>query len=273
MSSEMMMTGAGLASGPDWLLGHGGPVSPSWLLGQGSSLGFNPWVVLSIVLGFVALVLIRHALGEEKLPRGEFTLGVLAAAAGMAICSIGLKLDLPMALLLMCNWLAVYVGIFFLSFRQPVYGALSFAAIVFITCGIYVLNGAPFVAAATMIVYAGAIIIVFLFVLMFAQSNTLQQADLKLNSPWASATAGALLLMLMLLAIRQIPASAAASKPSSTVASLGKAMFTDYLWTVELAGALLLIATVAAILIAQDDDHDSEEAYETDSDTHPIARS
>jgi NADH:ubiquinone oxidoreductase subunit 6 (subunit J) len=79
--------------------------------------------------------------------------------------------------------------------------------------------------------------------------------------------------MLMLLAIRQIPASAAASKPSSTVASLGKAMFTDYLWTVELAGALLLIATVAAILIAQDDDHDSEEAYDADSDTHPIARS
>jgi hypothetical protein len=50
-------------------------------------------------------------------------------------------------------------------------------------------------------------------------------------------------------------------------------MFTDYLWTVELAGALLLIATVAAILIAQDDDHDSEEAYDADSDTHPIARS
>lgn len=267
MSSEMTMAGDGFASGSEWLLGQAG------LVGQAVSLGFNPWVVLSIVLGFVALVLIRHALGEEKLPRGEFTLGVLAAAAGMAICSIGLKLDLPMALLLMCNWLAVYVGIFFLSFRQPVYGALSFAAIVFITCGIYVLNGAPFVAAATMIVYAGAIIIVFLFVLMFAQSNTLQPTDLKINSPWASASAGALLLTLMLLAIRQIPATAAVSKPASTVVSLGKAMFTDYLWTVELAGALLLIATVAAILIAQDDDHDAEQAYEAESETHPIARS
>lgn len=261
MSSEMMMAGAGSAT----------PVA--WLLGQGSSLAFNPWIVLSIALGFVALLLIRHALGEDKLPRGEFAIGVLAAAAGMAICSIGLKLDLPMSLLLMCNWLAVYVGIFFLSFRQPVYGALSFAAIVFITCGIYVLNGAPFVAAATMIVYAGAIIIVFLFVLMFAQSNTLQPADLKLNNPLSSAAAGALLLVLMLLAIRQIPATSAASKPSSTVVSLGKAMFTDYLWTVELAGALLLIATVAAILIAQDDDHESGEATDAESDTHPIARS
>ncbi len=103
-----------------------------------------------------------------------------------------------------------------------------------------------------MIVYAGATIIVFLFVLMFAQRSKLQPYDVHLNMPWLAVIAGCVIFGLLSFAVSTMPIAPAAAIQDSTVADFGKLMFSDYLWTVELAGALLLIATIAAILIAQD---------------------
>ena len=53
--------------------------------------------------------------------------------------------------------------------RNPIYSALWFASVVLSTCGLFLLASAPFLAAGTIIVYAGAIIVTFLFVIMLAQ--------------------------------------------------------------------------------------------------------
>ena len=53
--------------------------------------------------------------------------------------------------------------------RNPVYSALWFALTTLAVCGLFLLNSAPFLAASTIIVYAGAIIVTFLFVIMLAQ--------------------------------------------------------------------------------------------------------
>ena len=183
--------------------------------------------------------------------------------------------------------LATGGGVGFLVAREPVYAALGFATAVLSVCGVLFMQSALFIAAATMIVYAGATIIIFLFVLMFAQQSDLRPYDLQLNHPLVAATIGAILLatitmcvtgenaVLAIKADMTRPMSLAilpehlrsdASKESSkkseakdssqrfvpkSTAGLGRSLYTDYLIAVELAGTVLLVATVGAIALAQ----------------------
>jgi len=116
-----------------------------------------------------------------------------------------------------------------------------------------------------MIVYAGATIIIFLFVLMFAQQGDLTTYDVRLNKPALAAVIGAIFLGTIVLSVQAIPESdkvagnAAIARPlsqsgetePSSTARLGRSMFTEYLFMVELAGTLLLVATIGSIAVAQ----------------------
>jgi NADH:ubiquinone oxidoreductase subunit 6 (subunit J) len=72
--------------------------------------------------------------------------------------------------------------------------ALSFALVVLSTCGLFLLQAAPFLMAATGIIYAGAIIVTFLFVIMLAQQAGLADADRRSREPFLSVVAGFVLL-------------------------------------------------------------------------------
>ena len=67
---------------------------------------------------------------------------------------------------------ALLCAVLMITSRKPVYAALWFALVTFSTCGLFLLQSAPFLAAATIIVYAGAIIVTFLFVMMLAAGYT-----------------------------------------------------------------------------------------------------
>ena len=69
--------------------------------------------------------------------------------------------------------------------QNPARAALSFALVVLSTCGLFLLLAAPFLMAATIIVYAGAIVVTFLFVIMLAPADGLSDADAR--SPRAAA--------------------------------------------------------------------------------------
>jgi NADH:ubiquinone oxidoreductase subunit 6 (subunit J) len=77
---------------------------------------------------------------------------------------------------------------------QPARAALSFTLVVLATCGLFLLLAAPFLFAATIIVYAGAIIVIFLFVLMLAQQTGRDDADLRSREPLLSVLTGFVLL-------------------------------------------------------------------------------
>ena len=78
--------------------------------------------------------------------------------------------------------LALLASAGFILFRQPVYAAVSFTATVLFASVLYIMLSAAYVAAATMVIYAGATIIIFLFVLMFAQHSNLQHYELKYSN-------------------------------------------------------------------------------------------
>lgn len=171
---------------------------------------------------------------------------------------------------------AVISGAMMIINRNPVYSALWFAMVTLSTCGLFLLNSAPFLSAATIIVYAGAIVVTFVFVIMLAQQAGETRYDQHAYQP-TLATVGAFLLLGSLLftidvwggkgapetAVAEssrflLPPSEVAAHPYSlpqdddlgTLRGVGRSLFTDYLYAVEMAGTVLLIATIGAIALA-----------------------
>lgn len=227
-----------------------------------------PWHIAVLALGGIGLLLIRASFGQPKPTPMTTVGGFVALTAAFVINVISIPWGIEQSLLVTFGWLAVVASIAFVSFRTPVYAALSFTAIVLDVCGIYILNTSPFLAASTMIVYAGATIIIFLFVLMFAQRSQLQAYDLTISLPRFSLLAGFALFSGLLYSISELNLSEPKPLTEQKVEALGKLMFTDYLWSVEIAGVLLLIAAIAAILIAQDHEPDRLLEAEVTKTTH-----
>jgi NADH-quinone oxidoreductase subunit J len=122
-----------------------------------------------------------------------------------------------------------------------------------------VLEGAHFLAAVQVIVYAGAIVILFLFVIMLLgidQEDVLNE-PLRGQRPVAVVAGVALFAGLLLVAKILQPTGAPAQRGSLTqgdvpnVERLARSLFTDFLWPFEITSALLVIAVVGAIVLAR----------------------
>jgi NADH-quinone oxidoreductase subunit J len=162
---------------------------------------------------------------------------------------------------------AIACAILMITNRNPVYAALWFALATLSVCGLFWLQFAPFLAAATVIVYAGAIVVTFVFVIMLAQQSGATVYDQRSRQPLVATVAAFLLLGALLGTLRattpaDFPPTSAASplsrppdnelidKHTNTMTGLGRSLFGEYLFAVELAGTLLLVATIGAIAIA-----------------------
>ncbi len=165
---------------------------------------------------------------------------------------------------------ALLSGVLMVTSRETVYAALWFALATLGTCGLFMMQAAPFLAAATIIVYAGAIIVTFLFVIMLAQQQGRSFYDYRARTPVMSIVASWLMLAALLWnfqAWQKAPMAAAGpaltaeaatnpfSQPSDldqfdSLRALGLSLFGDYLYAVEIAGTLLLVAGIGAIAIA-----------------------
>lgn len=211
----------------------------------------NWLIVAAAILGGGGLFLFQFAFGRSKGYQPIAAAGALLVAAAIGLEVVRQPMTIERALMLAFSTITVYGAIGFVSFRQPVHSALGFAVAVLASCGVYMLLSAPFIAVATTIIYAGATIIIFLFVLMFAQRTHAQTYDIRLSAPIPALVVSVLLLILLLHAFQELPKSEPSTADASRVAGLGRTMYVEYLWTVELAGALLLLATIGAIVIAQ----------------------
>jgi NADH-quinone oxidoreductase subunit J len=144
-------------------------------------------------------------------------------------------------------------------FRKPVYAALSLVLTLFAVAVFFVLQNAHFLAAVQVIVYAGAIVVLFLFVIMLLgidQEDILDE-PFRVQRPLAILFGGGLLAGLLLLAGILEPTGAPAARGSATegdvsnVERVATSLFTDFLWPFEITSALLVIAVVGAIVLAR----------------------
>jgi NADH-quinone oxidoreductase subunit J len=99
--------------------------------------------------------------------------------------------------------LALISGGVMITRANPARAALSFALVVLSTTGLFLLQAAPFLMAGTVIVYAGAIVVTFLFVIMLAQPGGASDADRRSREPLLATIAGFFLLATLLLVLRQ----------------------------------------------------------------------
>jgi len=151
--------------------------------------------------------------------------------------------------------------------RNPMYSVLllivSFAAL----SGLYVLLNAPFMAVVQIIIYAGAIMVLFLFVVMLLNvrseeegPNAGRQFGLGPGPRKFGAVLAVVLAVQLIWALRQIadapfaPAGADAAAQTS-VQAIGLRLFREYAFAFEATSVLILVAMVGAVILARKDPH------------------
>jgi len=155
--------------------------------------------------------------------------------------------------------IAVVASLLVIAQRNPIHSVLLLIASFGALSGLYVLLDAPFVAVIQIIVYAGAIMVLFLFVVMLLNApheeteaderrhlllrqgplrfGALLAAGLALELGWALSQGG--------------ETGAFAGGSTDSVAAIGRLLFTDYSFAFEVTSVLILVAMVGAVVLAQ----------------------
>jgi NADH-quinone oxidoreductase subunit J len=142
--------------------------------------------------------------------------------------------------------------------RNTVYAAL-FLVLNFATVAVfYLLLGAPFIALAQVTIYAGAIMVLFLFVIMLLGADKLPPGKaLPWQRPTAIVLTGVLLAEAGILLFQRLQLSATLANPEAsvnateTIRALGLALFNQYLLPFEVTSVLLLVAMVGVIVLTK----------------------
>lgn len=150
--------------------------------------------------------------------------------------------------------IAVVCGISLVIQRHPISSALSLVGVMGALAALYLLLGGAFIAAAQMVVYAGAIMVLFIFVIMLLNSGT----ELRGVRTWA-VWAGLPMLVLLLGMIAHMLSSWEPARQAVIFgeftgggpAEIGRSLFTTYLLPFEVTSVLILIAIVGAIVLAR----------------------
>lgn len=139
--------------------------------------------------------------------------------------------------------------------KNAVHSVLYLILTFFTITGQYILLNAQFLAIVNIIVYAGAIMVLFLFVIMFLNLKTDSESQKGGLMKFAASIAGGCLLLVVVGALKDL----SIAKPDPTyydsqlgmVQNLGKVLFSKFLLPFELASILLLVAMVGAVLLAR----------------------
>lgn len=150
----------------------------------------------------------------------------------------------------------LYAALSVITTRNPVYAALFLVLAFFTAAGIWLLLEAEFLAITLVLVYVGAVMVLFLFVVMMLDINLDRLREGFWQALPVALPVGGLMAveMVMIVGVNNFGADkvlAPAAKPAdySNTAALGRVLYTDYLLAFELAAVVLLVAIVAAIAL------------------------
>lgn len=140
--------------------------------------------------------------------------------------------------------------------KNPVHSILYLVAVFFALSGHYILMNAQFIAITNIIVYAGAIMVLFLFVVMLMNLGPENKSKKSLPLLVSGYTVGVALLVIC-LALTHRPQNAiqvpieTGSAPIGLAQSLGKVLFNDYVFPFELTSILFLTAVLSGVILAR----------------------
>ncbi len=141
--------------------------------------------------------------------------------------------------------------------KNPVHSILFMLGLFFHIAGLYLFLNAEFIAALQVIVYAGAILVLFLFVVMMLNLRE-EMLERRYIGAWPVGVLLAVTILITLFsALKAIPKGPAgiygieAIKSETHTAALGKVLYTEYLFPFEVASVVLLVAIIGAIVLAK----------------------
>ncbi len=160
--------------------------------------------------------------------------------------------------------LAILTSAMVIGQRNPMYSVLLLVASFAMISGLYVQLDAPFIAVTQIVVYAGALMVLFLFVVMLLNDPREDAADWEKTHPLRGsglARFGALLALVLVVqvayALLRTPTvsgdvnGTVGADVVSSVRTIGQVMFTDYMFAFEATSLLILVALVGGVYLAQ----------------------
>lgn len=162
---------------------------------------------------------------------------------------------LPALLFFVFGGIAIGCAVAVVVQRNPLYSAISLIGVFIALAGLYVLLAAPFIAAVQVIVYAGAIMVLVVFVIMLfnIEEEERRLPHLKILVPVAALLAAVLIaeaaFIFTLIKTPQFPTGGGSNV--GLTASIGEGLFTAYLLPFEITSVLLLMALVGALTLAR----------------------
>ncbi|MEY3398187.1 MAG: hypothetical protein RL220_781 [Bacteroidota bacterium] len=153
------------------------------------------------------------------------------------------------------TFLAIFSAIGMIFSRNPVYSVLSLIITFFAIAGHYFLLNAQFLGAVHIIVYAGAIMVLFLYVIMMLNLNNLQEDRKSFIAKALAAISGGVLLLVLVSGLRDAEVKNITAVPGSEnnglVENIGQVLFREYLLPFELASILFLGSMVGAVYLSK----------------------
>ena len=161
----------------------------------------------------------------------------------------------PIFIFLVLAAVAIAGAVSLILYRHPIHSALSLIVVMIALAGLYLLMGAEFVAAVQLIVYGGAIMVLFIFVIMLLNAGEEERTNFSTLAtyggvPLAFAIAGLIAAALSRAGTEALPAAAQGGAVSSTKA-LSMLLFSEFVYPFELTSFLILVAILGAIVLAQ----------------------
>ena len=153
---------------------------------------------------------------------------------------------------------AVVSGLLVVTARNPVHSVLWLILSFFSAAGLFVLLGAEFLAMLLVVVYVGAVAVLFLFVVMMLDVDFVRLREgYARYLPLAGIVAGVLLAEMIMVSITVVQGGAAkasiapvvATVDATNIEAIGRVLYTDYVYFFQAAGIVLLIAMIGAIVL------------------------
>ena len=151
--------------------------------------------------------------------------------------------------------LALFSALMVITSKNPVHSVIWLILVFFAISGHYLLLNAQFLAIVNIIVYAGAIMVLFLYVLMLMDLKKETEPQKNRWLKLAGAVAGGSLLLVLIAALKQVDIAKNVSETRTgdigLIENLGKVLFSEYVIPFEISSILFLSAMVGAVIIGK----------------------
>ncbi len=154
------------------------------------------------------------------------------------------------------SFLAFLCAIMVVASKNPIHSILYLIVTFFAIAGHYLILNAQFLAIVHIIVYAGAIMVLFLYVLMMMNLNVDNEPTKHIALKIAAVAAGGLMLVVLVASLKgaeTLNSAAPLDTQVGLIKNLGKTLFGEFLFPFEVSSILLLAAMVGAIMIGKKD--------------------